>query len=231
MHSPVTRVSCLPHFSGHGQSFPEDVRRKTKSHWALAQLPAGSPVAEFYVALLRDAEGDIRRKKKEDDALTALARGKVETAAHALRYHLVFVARLLAEQLGATPTFRADGNYELGELLPPVLARIRSLYGKAADSAHSSGKADQQALVASRKAALSNSNAAVSVDQCAVNKGVHFNEWANFGRKDFEPVVAAYKELVVHFRCTGCAGFLYVAPARGLRRLSVAPAWASISTW
>jgi len=130
MRSPVTWVSCLPHFSRHGQSFPEDVRRKTKSQWALAQLPAGSPVAKFYVALLRDAEGDIRRKKKEDDALTTLARGKVETAAHALRYHLEFVARLLADQLGATPTFRADGNYDLGELLPPVLAGIRS-YGKA----------------------------------------------------------------------------------------------------
>jgi len=122
MRSPVTWVSCLPHFSRHGQSFPEDVRRKTKSQWALAQLPAGSPVAKFYVALLRDAEGDIRRKKKEDDALTALARGKVETAVHALRYHLEFVSRLLAEQLGATPTFRADGNYDLGELLPPVHA-------------------------------------------------------------------------------------------------------------
>lgn len=149
------------------------------------------------------------------DIENALARGKVETAAHTLRFHLEFVARLLAEQLGATPTFRADGNYDLGELLPPVLARIRSLYSKAADSAQSWGKKDQKELVASRKIALSNSNAAVSVDQWAVNKGVHYNEWANFGRTDFEPVVAAYKELVEHFRCTGCGGFLYVAPARG----------------
>lgn len=149
------------------------------------------------------------------DIASALARGKVEAAAHALRYHLEFVARMLADQLGATPTFRADGNYDLGELMPPVLARIRSLYRKAAESAQSWGKTDQQALVASRKNALSNSNAAVSVDQWAVNKGVHYNEWANFGRKDFEPVVAVYKELVEHFRCAGCGGFLYVAPARG----------------
>jgi len=55
----------------------------------------------------------------------------------------------------------------------------------------------------------------VSVDQWAVNKLVHYNEWANLGRKDFEPVVAAYKELVAHFRCTGCGGFLYVTPSRG----------------
>lgn len=149
------------------------------------------------------------------DITNALARGRVETAAHALRYHLEFVARLLAEQLGATPTFRADGNYDLGELLPPVLARIRALYGKAADSAQSWGKVDQKELVASRKAALNASNAAVSVDNWAVNKGVHYNEWANFGRKDFEPVVAAYRELIEHFRCAGCGGFLYVTPAHG----------------
>ena len=79
----------------------------------------------------------------------------------------------------------------------------------------SPGEKRTSRLVANRKAALSNSNAAVSVDQWAVNKGVHYNEWANFGRKDFEPVVAAYEELVEHFRCTGCAGFLCVAPARG----------------
>lgn len=149
------------------------------------------------------------------DISNALARGKVETAAHALRYHLEFVARMLADQLGAAPTFRADGNYDLGELMPSVLGRIRALYSKAAESAQSWGKTDQKDVVASRKTALGNSNAAVSIDQWAVNKGVHYNEWANFGRKDFEPVVAAYKELVEHFRCAGCGGFLYVAPARG----------------
>lgn len=52
-----------------GQPFPEDVRRKTKSQEALARLPGGSPAAEFYAALARYAEDDIRRKKKEDQAL------------------------------------------------------------------------------------------------------------------------------------------------------------------
>ncbi len=75
------------------------------------------------------------RSLSPEYATNALASGKVETAAHALRYHLGFIARLLAEQWGATPTFRADGIYDLGELLPPVLACIRSLYGKAADYA------------------------------------------------------------------------------------------------
>lgn len=61
-------ISGMRHGSP-GQPFPEDVRRKTKSQEALARLPAGSPVAEFYATLARDAEGDIRRKKEEDEAM------------------------------------------------------------------------------------------------------------------------------------------------------------------
>ena len=69
----------------------------------------------------------------------ALGKGKVEAAAAALRHHLEYVSRHLADQLGATPQFRADGNYELGELLPSVLKRMKDLYGKAADAAQSWG--------------------------------------------------------------------------------------------
>jgi hypothetical protein len=63
----------------------------------------------------------------------------------------VEVSRHLADQLGATPPFRADGNYELGELLPSVLARMKSLCGKAADAAQSWGNtADKEAATGRR---------------------------------------------------------------------------------
>jgi hypothetical protein len=41
---------------------------------------------------------------------------------------------------------------------------------------------------------------------------VHYNEWANFGKKDFEPVAAAFKELLECFRCIDCQSWLYVTP-------------------
>jgi hypothetical protein len=145
----------------------------------------------------------------------ALGKGKVEGAAMALRHHLEFVSRLLADQLGASPQFRSDGNYELGELLPSVLKRIKELYGRAADAAQSWGNTTARDAASKRKEALAASNAAVSVDQWAVNKAVHYNEWANFGRKDFEPVVTAFKELIEHFQCSTCHSLVYVTPARG----------------
>jgi hypothetical protein len=59
---------------------------------------------------------------------------------------------------------------------------------------------------------LSASNGTTNVEQWAINKAVHYNEWANFGKKDFEPVVAAFKDLVAHFQCDTCQSFLYVSP-------------------
>src|SRR5262249_44464782 len=131
----------------------------------------------------------------------ALSKGKVGAAAHALRHHLEYVYRHLADQLSAAPQFRADGNYDLGELLPSVLKRMKELYGKAADAAQSWGDTAAKKTAIERKTALSNSNAAKDAEQWAVNKAVHYNEWANFGRKDFEPVVAAFKDLLTCFSC------------------------------
>ena len=147
-----------------------------------------------------------------DEITAALGKGKVEVAAAALRHHLEYVSRLLADQLGATPQFRADGNYELGELLPSVLARMKTLCGKAADAAQSWGNDADKEAAGKRKAALSTSAGASNVEKWAVNKAVHYNEWANFGKRDFEPVVTAFKELLGCFRCETCESWVHVTP-------------------
>jgi len=147
-----------------------------------------------------------------DEIASALGKGKVEAAAAALRHHLEYVSRHLADQLGATPQFRADGNYELGDLLPPVLARMKELYGKAAAAAQSWGKDAEKEAVAKRKSSLSAAAATSGVEQWAVNKAVHYNEWANFGKKDFEPVVATFKTLLACFRCESCESWMHITP-------------------
>jgi enoyl-CoA hydratase/carnithine racemase len=150
-----------------------------------------------------------------DEISAALGKGKVEAAAPALRHHLEYVSRHLADLIGATPQFRADGNYELGELLPSVLTRMKALYAKAAEAAQSWGDEAAKEAVALRKASLSNAAGAQSVEQWAVNKAVHYNEWANFGKKDFEPVVAAFRELLRCFSCEKCESWFHVTP-RGI---------------
>jgi hypothetical protein len=100
-------------------------------------------------------------------------------------------------------------------LLPSVLTRLREHYGKAAEAAQSWGNAAAKQAAIDRKERLSNANGAKDVEQWAVNKAVHYNAWANFGKKDFEPVVAAFRELVDCFRCADCQSWLYATP-RGI---------------
>lgn len=147
-----------------------------------------------------------------DEIDAALAKGKVEVAAAALRHHLEYISRLLADQLSASVPFRADGNFELGDLLPHVLHRIRELYGKAAAAAQSWGNDTAKQAVGKAKEALSNAAKGSNVEQWAVNKAVHYNEWANFGKTDFTPVVKAFKELLSSFCCATCGSWLYVTP-------------------
>ena len=147
-----------------------------------------------------------------DEIATALGKGKVEVAAAALRHHLEYASRHLADQLGATPRFRADGNYELGDLLPSVLVRMKDLYGKAADAAQSWGNNAHKEDAGRRKMALSTAAGASGVERWAVSRAVHYNEWANFGKKDFEPVVKAFKGLLECFSCETCKSWVHVTP-------------------
>jgi hypothetical protein len=167
------------------------------------------PLMESNIAIWEEIDG-------------ALSKGKVEAAAAALRHHLEYISRLLADQLGAMPQFRADGNYELGDLLPAALKRMKELCGKAETAAHSWGKAGEKQVATDRKTLLSASSAATQVEQWAVNKAVHYNEWANFGKKDFQPVVVAYKDLLDSFACGDCGSWLYVTPRMNAESLRCA---------
>jgi hypothetical protein len=94
----------------------------------------------------------------------------------------------------------------------------KSFFGprKAASAAQSWGNAAAQKSAVELKDRLSAATGVSNVEQWAINKAVHYNEWANFGKKDFEPVVAAFKELIACFRsCTVCESWLYITP-RGI---------------
>jgi hypothetical protein len=147
-----------------------------------------------------------------DEIAGLLATGKVDSAAAALRHHLEYAMSVLADQLGARPQYRADGTYELEEMLTSVLKRTKELWGKAAESAKSWQKAEKEKTALEKKAFLGSCDAAMRIEQWSVNKAVHYNAWANFGVNDFKPVVAAFKELMECFRCKTCNGWIYVLP-------------------
>jgi hypothetical protein len=83
------------------------------------------------------------------------------------------------------------GNTNLATSCPTRSATFEE--GKAV--AQSWGNADELAALDAREKEFADAAAKSLTKQWQTNPAVHFNEWANFGKKDFAPVVAAFRKL------------------------------------
>lgn len=166
-------------------------------HWTVETGPVLDEVAEIWDQI--DAD---------------LAKNEVPTGAARLRRHLEYVAADLADELGAKVKFRADGGYDMGELLSAVISRQGELLKQAAKTAKSWGDDEQLKKVEELQKARTAILTAKGGEEWVVNKAIHYNEWANLSRNDFTPVVSAFKDLLQQFRCAKpkCDSWLSVTP-------------------
>lgn len=147
-----------------------------------------------------------------DEIDKLVAKGRVSEAAAMLRYHLEFVMPMIADDLCARAVFRADGSYELGDLQPSVVGQMNALLRKATEAAQSWKNQPQLDEVAMRKEAFKEACKHKGEEDWAINKALHFNEWANFGKNDFVPVAAAFRKLLSHFWCDQCHSPITILP-------------------
>lgn len=143
-----------------------------------------------------------------------LAKNEVPTAAARLRRHLEYVAADLADELGAKVSFRADGGYDMGELLSAVIGRQGELLKQAAKAARSWDDTEELAKVTALQKARGAILTAQADEQWVINKAVHYNEWADLSKNDFKPVVTAFEQLLEQFRCEKpkCGSWLSLTP-------------------
>ena len=143
--------------------------------------------------------------------------GDIEVAAARLRRHLEFVAGELADELGATPRYRGDFSYDLGDLFPAVIARHGELLGKAAKAAASWNDKAVQARVEALKKARGDALAKHGGESWVVNKAVHYTEWAQFSKGELQDVVDAFRGVLQLLSCAEvqCGSWLYATPRKG----------------
>lgn len=144
-----------------------------------------------------------------------LAQDDVSTGAARLRRFVEAASAEIAESIGARVPFRAQGGYDLGELLGAVNGRHSELLKRAAKSANSWSNNNAMKAVDTIK----ETRAQVLRDQTsegwAINPLVHYNEWANMTRTEFEPVVETSKSFLALFVCVNCGGTIYVVGRPG----------------
>lgn len=145
---------------------------------------------------------------------SSLAKNDVREASAKLRHFLEYISAELCDRLQARVPYRGDGQYQLGELLPPAINRLKELYKKAKEVANSWNLRDKVAAISEVDNAFSTLCATSSAEQWQVNSAVHYNNWANMVKEDFAPVVEAFKALLEGFTCSSCQGHLYVSPGR-----------------
>jgi len=146
-----------------------------------------------------------------------LEKHNVANAAWLLRRYLEYTAVILADNLRASVEFRGDSQYDLGDLLPPVLKKWRKRLEDGEQSATHWKRDDEKSLLSGKRAEAKELIARTNAEQWAINPSVHFNEWANLQSQEFQEVVDAFKELLENLRCENehCKSYLYVLPRKG----------------
>lgn len=133
-----------------------------------------------------DMWGRIQKDLENDDVNSAAAR---------LRRGMEEFGRYVCHNLRASVPYTLEDGGDLGDFIPAAIGRYGDLLGKAKEAAHSwkqteilqgLNRVDDQA-----KKIFGRTN----VEQWSINKAVHYNQWANFGKQDFIPVVTAFKDL------------------------------------
>jgi ABC-type dipeptide/oligopeptide/nickel transport system ATPase subunit/ATP:corrinoid adenosyltransferase len=147
----------------------------------------------------------------------ALSKNDVPRAAALLRRYLEYISAVLADNLRAQVEYRGDANYDLGDLLPPVLVQWRSRLEKGIKSAAHWGHDEIKAALEKKFIEAKELIQKTYSEQWAINKSVHFNEWENFTEAEFKEVADAFKALLDHVRCSNikCGGYPYLTPRKG----------------
>jgi recombinational DNA repair ATPase RecF len=146
-----------------------------------------------------------------------LDKDDIAKAAWLLRRYLEYTATILADNLRARIEFRGDGSYNLGDLLPHALKEWRKRLEDGEQSAATWKRDDEKNALAAKRAKAKELIARSNAEQWTINPSVHFNEWANLRRHEFQEVVDAFKELLESLRCenANCKSYLYVLPRNG----------------
>ena len=141
----------------------------------------------------------------------------VASAAWSLRRYLEYIATILADNFRAQIEFRGDANYDLGSLLPPVLKKWRKCLESAINATVRWKLETEEIKLTSLLKVTRKIIAKTSAEQWAINPSVHFNQWANFDKAEFQEVVNAYKELLENLRCSNpkCNSYFYITPQKG----------------
>ena len=149
-----------------------------------------------------------------------LDKGNVPSAAHKLRYGCEDFFGQVCDALQAMVKYKLNGRWELGDFLPAAMTQYRNLLNKAIKVAKTWDDQNNFEKLGELNSTVDQIYKRCGVEQWALNANVHYNNWTNFSKNDFQPVIDAFQDLWTIFLCSKCGGMLHLV-TKGLNHEAV----------
>ncbi len=157
-----------------------------------------------------DFQADIWNRINND-----LEKDDVTSASAKLRSNAEQFFALVCDSLRAPVVFNINGSYDLGNLLDGAVGRYRRLIKKAKDTAQSWGNQEESTVLQEFDDITQSIYTRTNAERWALNPTIHYNNWANLSKPEFEPVIDAFRDLYGVFVCSKCHGILYLVISEG----------------
>ena len=154
--------------------------------------------------------GPITRLQKDlwEDISADLEQDDVNSAAFKLRRGSEDFFESVCDALGAKITYKSTMTWELRDWLFAAMDRYRQLLKQALGSARSwENEHDVMAMI-ERESQRKQVYGRTYAEHWAINPNVHYNNWVNMSKQDFEPVVEAFSDLQALFECVECGSLI-----------------------
>lgn len=155
-------------------------------------------------------EDDLWTKIKED-----LDKDDVPSAAHKLRRNAECFFEDICDLLNAKVPYKGTHQWELGDFASAAVSAYREYIKRAKDNFNKLKQQDKVNELAELEKKANEFIEKSKVEQWAINESVHYNAWTELGKKDFEPVVSAFKELFALFSCSTCGQTISITYSKG----------------
>ena len=139
-----------------------------------------------------------------------LEKNDIPAAAARLRRGLEQFFGMVCNDLQAPVAFKLDTKYELGDFVWAAIGQHRELLKKAKVSAQSWKYNEKFERLNELDSTRSQILKRTQAEQWAIDANVHYNNWVNLTVNEFRPVVEAFHDLCLLFKCNKCGGLLFV---------------------
>lgn len=148
-----------------------------------------------------DSDGDVWGRIAQD-----LAKDDVSGAAGKLRQNSEQYFGMICDGIQAPVVFRLNGAYDLGQLLSGAIGQYKSLLRKAKAAAQSWGNQEQFEKLTELESVANGVYERTNAEKWPLNPAIHYNNWENFSKADFQPVIDSFRDLYDIFTCSKCGG-------------------------